>query len=91
MAGAFTSLKDWSVAFENAAWLLLAGHAGGENADSYRVCAEPCPKHRPGCAQVVYGMLLDHVEWAGEDPCLLAERLVATMLPRSLGPSQPAR
>jgi hypothetical protein len=87
MAGAFTTLKDWSVAFENAAWSLLATYIAGEDGESYCVGAEPCPKHGPGCAQVVYGMLLDHVEWAGEDPSLLAERLVATMLPWPLGPS----
>jgi hypothetical protein len=87
MAGAFTTLKDWSVAFENAAWSLLATYIAGGDGESYRVSAEPCPKHGPGCVQVIYGMLLDHVAWAGEDPCRLAQRLVATMLPRPLGPS----
>jgi hypothetical protein len=40
----------------------MATYLTGEDGDSYRVSAEPYLKHGPECAQVVYGVLLDHVE-----------------------------
>ena len=86
----YPTFKDWAVAFESAAYAQLAYHVTGEDYSSYRVCAEPCPKHGPGCARAVYGCLLDHVAWAAEDPCLLAGRLVATMLPPPARPSPEA-
>ena len=81
MSWACPTMKDWIVALENAAWSLLADWVIGQDEDSYRVYAEPCDKHGPRCARVVYGMLLDHVCWQEENPGELAGRLVATMVP----------
>jgi hypothetical protein len=75
------SLKSWTVAFENAAWGLLADYLRGDNRDSYQVHAEPCLDHGSECVCVVYGALLDHLNWADHEPRELAARLVATMLP----------
>ena len=90
MERVYPTLKDWSVALETAAYGLLAGRIAEKLYPHCRVYVEPCPKHGPGCARVVYGMLLDHVCWAGEDPVRLAERLVATMLPPSASPHPPS-
>jgi hypothetical protein len=85
------TIKDWIVALENAAWSLLADRVIGRDEDSYRVHGEPCEKHGPRCARVVYGILLDHVSWREEDPCELAGRLVGTMLPPHEQRAGPAR
>jgi hypothetical protein len=82
-AGTYPSLQDWQVALEATARALVEQRIRPGLRDSCLVCAEPCPQHGPGCAQVTYGMLRSHFGWTEEDPLRLAERLIATMLPHS--------
>ena len=81
-AGAYPSLKDWQVALEATARALVEQQFRPALRDSCLVSAEPCPQHGPACARVTYGMLRSHFSWAEENPLRLAERLIATMLPR---------
>ena len=46
-----------------------------------------CAEHGPGCARVVYGILVGHFPWQGQDPECLAEHLARTMLPADTTPA----
>jgi hypothetical protein len=81
MKKTYATLKDWMVAFESAALLLLRDRGVAHGEDGYEFSAGPCDEHGPGCACVVYGMLKGHYPWARHDPGHLAEQLLGTMLP----------
>ena len=82
MTSTYQDVRQWIVAFESRARALLAAHGRGRGRDGYRIKAEKCSKHGDACVWVLYGVLVEHVTWAEEDPCLLAARLVDTMLPK---------
>jgi hypothetical protein len=82
-------LKHWVVAFDKAALEFLAQHPGVSDPARYTWHLTPCAKHGESCVAVVYGVALEHFRWADEDPAALAERLLATMLPKRAGRATP--
>jgi hypothetical protein len=81
MTEKYQDIRRWIAALEGRARALLNAY-GSARRQGYQVKAERCPKHADGCAWVQYGILAEHITWADEDPGLLAERMVATMLPK---------
>jgi hypothetical protein len=59
-------------------YLVSRGVAPGEE---FRFQVEDCPVHGLGCVRVTYGMLREHVDWAGTDVRAAAATMLGTMLP----------
>jgi hypothetical protein len=84
------SLKEFSAALDRAAREYLAGR-GVTWSDDYRLAAESCPMHGPGCVRVTYGVLREHFGLHRSDPGAVATELLPTMLPPEGGAVQARR
>jgi hypothetical protein len=91
MSGAGNDFDRWAVCLACACRFILGPRSRNAKRDSYRVSAAPCPEHGPGCARVVYGILVGHFPWQGQDPERLAECLARTMLPVDPRAATPVR
>jgi hypothetical protein len=75
----FSSVSEFAAALDRVARDLLAarGLAGREE---YLPRTETCPVHGPGCARVVYGVLLDHVGWRWAEPRKTADVMLRSLV-----------